>query len=401
MKTHQKIPYGISDFASLIKEQYCFIDNTRYIEMLENMGGSYLFFFRPRRFGKSLFLSMLSYYYGIQHKDKFESLFSEQYIGKHPTPMVNQYAVLFFDFQDIDTTNEESILLSFVRQIRLGLSQFMEEYDGFDAKKKEEILSQDTPSSLVLYFFGAYKIKHENKIYLLIDNYESFVHTLLASGRIAEIDMAIDMIRTFYAVIKSATGEGIVNRIFITGIIPISLNGLTAGFNIGWNISDAFVFHQLTGFQPEQVEELIDNCFDLNPESKQLLINELNNRFLGYKFCEKAEKIFSPDMVLHFLSAYQKDSSIPQKMLSEEYAKDLNALSPQLNSKNISPNIKEGKEINMWIIQQFSFARHFGDSDFINLLYYMGYLTLGKKTSIGTTPLVIPNEAIQKLLIDL
>jgi hypothetical protein len=104
MNTRKKIPYGVSDFEKLIQQGCYFIDNTRYIEQLENMGERFLFFFRPRRFGKSLFLSMLSYYYGLQHKDKFEALFGEQYIGKHPTPMANRYAILFFNFSGITTS---------------------------------------------------------------------------------------------------------------------------------------------------------------------------------------------------------------------------------------------------------------------------------------------------------
>jgi hypothetical protein len=159
MKLHKKIPYGVSDFEKLIQQNCYFMDNTHYIEQLESMGESYLFFFRPRRFGKSLFLSMLWYYYDLRYKDKLESLFSELYIGKHLTPLASQYAVLFFNFSNINTDNPTSAYQDFSQEVQVNVKDFIKVYSLISEDEKGKILKQKAPNAMMRAFFKTYKNK--------------------------------------------------------------------------------------------------------------------------------------------------------------------------------------------------------------------------------------------------
>ncbi|MDX2304757.1 MAG: AAA family ATPase, partial [Microscillaceae bacterium] len=360
MKTNQKIPYGISDFEKLITQNCYFSDNTPYIELLENMGESYLFFFRPRRFGKSLFLSMLSYYYGIQHKDKFEALFGAQYIGKHPTPLANQYAVLVFNFSGIDTTSPDKTHEAFLESIKISIEKFIEEYlPNITKEDLNEILSKKSPASVINKFF---KYCKHLKIYLLIDEYDHFTNEILAYdfGQFKEIVTGDGYVRKFYEIIKNATWEGIVDRILMMGVTPVTLDSLTSGFNIGLNISDTLVMHEMLGFTHVQVEELVEAFIKPDTTYKAFMMSELKKWYNGYKFTKKAKQLlYNPDMVLYFLSRYQLQQDFPDKMLDTNIASDYGKMKNIFRIKNPEQNdevlkdIVEGKDLYAMLTQQF------------------------------------------------
>ncbi|MDX2304525.1 MAG: AAA family ATPase, partial [Microscillaceae bacterium] len=360
MKTNQKIPYGVSDFATLIQSRSYFMDNTPYIELLENMGERFLFFFRPRRFGKSLFLSMLSYYYGTQHKDKFEALFGAQYIGKHPTPLANQYAVLVFNFSGIDTTSPDKTHEAFLESIRVSIKKFMDAYlPELPENDVEKILSKKSPAILVNYFFEYCK---HLKIYLLIDEYDHFTNEILAYdfGQFKEIVTGDGYVRKFYEVIKNATWEGIVDRILMMGVTPVTLDSLTSGFNIGRNISNTLVMHEMLGFTHVQVEELVEAFLEPDAAHKAFIMSELKKWYNGYKFSEYAEKLmYNPDMVLYFLSEHLLQREFPRKMLDTNIASDYGKMKNIFRIKNPEQNdevlkdIVEGKDLYAMLTQQF------------------------------------------------
>jgi hypothetical protein len=127
-KISKRLPYGNTNFESIRTENYVYIDKTRYIELLENEGNKNLFFTRPRKFGKSLFFSTLSYYYDINQAGKFEQLFGDLYIGKHPTPRRNSYLVLDLDFSGLDTTSAERFAISFSQKIQDLVYRFLNRY---------------------------------------------------------------------------------------------------------------------------------------------------------------------------------------------------------------------------------------------------------------------------------
>jgi hypothetical protein len=177
-----KIHYGESDFKTILEGAYFYQDRTSFIEKLEQWNSKYHVFLRPRRFGKSLFISTLHHYYGLEHRNEFQQLFGNLYIGKNPTKEANQYLVLSFEFSRIDTVTHESTCQGFLTNTLLGARSFLSGYrDFFTEKDQEIILNQTSPEAVVKTIFGIVESKKlPHKIYLLIDEYDHFANELLS-----------------------------------------------------------------------------------------------------------------------------------------------------------------------------------------------------------------------------
>ncbi len=248
-----KLPYGISNFARLIEDGYAYVDKTGYIEQLENEPAPYIFFLRPRRFGKSLFVSMLSYYYGLEHQERFDALFSKFYIGTNPTSRANTYAVLKFEFSRIDTSTPEHTQKIFLQNVLAGVSDFEQRYD----RTRQDYTDYDNTADLLKAFFVTHR---EKKIYLLIDEYDHFANEILSFHfeHFSEIISRNGFVRKFYEAIKAATCDGIVDRLFVTGVTPITLDSLTSGFNIAQNFSTRKATNEMMGFTEQEVVDLME-----------------------------------------------------------------------------------------------------------------------------------------------
>jgi hypothetical protein len=169
-------PYGISDYKTIVEENYLYVDKTKYIELLESLGESYIFFLRPRRVGKSLFLSLLDYY-DINSKGQFSGFFENTYIGKKPTAKKNAYYILKFDFSGINTSSKETLLEGFTGKVVNGLEKFEERYEVEIDYKKEGM-----PSVIFNSFLTNVTRKIKGSLLVLIDEYDHFANELLAFG---------------------------------------------------------------------------------------------------------------------------------------------------------------------------------------------------------------------------
>ncbi|MDR2556162.1 MAG: AAA family ATPase, partial [Bacteroidales bacterium] len=172
----KKIPYGISNFESIMLENYIYVDKTRFIEMLENEPTKYHFLIRPRKFGKSLFLSMLWNYYDIVQKDKFEQLFGNLYIGKHPTGRQNSMFVLRFSFAGIDTSNEENFTTSFTEKIKLACQIFFAQHKDIidDIQYHDKEIGKLDKISSYLEYVIKFATQSGRKLYVIIDEYDHY-----------------------------------------------------------------------------------------------------------------------------------------------------------------------------------------------------------------------------------
>ena len=225
-----KIGYGISNYESMVKEGRHYVDRTNYIDVLENVVQSkFLFFLRPRRFGKSLFISTLEHYYGLQHKAQFDYLFGHRYIGKNPTPLANSYLVLTFDFSGIDTTSLQNTEKGFLKNVKIGIERlFIANPLLFSAHDLEKLLAIDKAETVISQFFTLVK-QSGHQLYLLIDEYDHFANELI-SFNLEGFKKAVTengFVRKFYETIKTATRDGIVDRLFITGVSPITVDSMT------------------------------------------------------------------------------------------------------------------------------------------------------------------------------
>ena len=256
-----KIPYGISDFESLRKEGYLYVDKTDFISRLEDIGGKYLFFIRPRRFGKSLFLSTLAHYYDLNNREQFKDLFGDLYIGKNPTELRNKYIIMKLNFSSLNTDSKEKLYFSFKESISQTIIANIIKYKKLftnyqDIINKLEKL-EDIKSILNLYIE---KIKEINKkVYLIIDEYDHFANDIIAMGDgdfYKEIIRATGFVRDFYETVKIGT-ESVIDRVFITGISPVMLDDLTSGFNIATNITLNKLTNEMLGFTEDEVMGII------------------------------------------------------------------------------------------------------------------------------------------------
>ena len=215
-----KIPYGESNFKKVISEGFVYIDKTSYIPLLEQ-AGSHLFLMRPRRFGKSLFLSMLEYYYDSAYRAEFDTLFGKLHIGQHPTPLRNSYPVLFMDFSGIDTdSGHDGIYAAFDRKIANALLRFLERYD-YPLAAQQQIQDETSPQSRLEAFLRILDNANQ-KFLLLIDEYDHFANSILADDLqlFQKIMGKGGFVRSFYEVLKTATQRGTLDRLFVTGVTP-------------------------------------------------------------------------------------------------------------------------------------------------------------------------------------
>ncbi|WP_339137055.1 MAG: AAA family ATPase [Candidatus Electrothrix sp. GW3-4] len=398
-----KIPYGISNFRSLITEGYLYVDKTPFIATLEEQG-KYNILLRPRRFGKTLFLSTLRSYYDILCKDEFESLFGHLVIGQRPTPLKNSYQILAFDFSGIETSSEEDIRRGFNRRVETALKKFLRRY-GYPLETDRIIEKQTSPADKIDYFFT---VLEEANIYLLIDEYDHFANAIL--GESLELFSAIvgkgGFVRAFYEVIKTATMEGIVDRLLITGVTSITLDSMTSGFNIGKNLSFAQELNQAMGFTAQETEAMVQPLVEVCGLDKQEMMQNLANWYNGYRFSSRAaEKVFNPDMVLYFLDSFNKEGCLwPEQMLDDNIASDYGKIMRLFGIGDRESNFQILEEL---LVNGEIVGRHKGKldldthkpferDDFISLLLYMGFITISG-TMLGQLRYVVPNYVIQKL----
>jgi hypothetical protein len=201
---------------------------------------------------------MLEHYYDIKHSANFDRLFGDFYIGKHSTPLHNSYLILLFDFSGINTETKESTYRGFWIKVHEGVGKFLDGYENcLDITDKEKILEIKEPEGMAVELLRLVRTKTDKKIYLLIDEYDHFANELLAFRMdvFKELVSRAGFVRKFYEVLKTGARDGVIDRMFITGVTPITLDSLTSGFNIGTNLSIDEDFHNMLGFTEKETYE--------------------------------------------------------------------------------------------------------------------------------------------------
>jgi hypothetical protein len=405
-----KIPYGKSDFKTIVEEEYFYQDRTNYIQTLENWDSTYLVYLRPRRFGKSLLISTLHYYYGLEYQKEFNALFAQTYIGKNPTRRANKYVVLRFDFSGINTNTEQNTHNGFSSSVLKGCEDFIKTYNYFFSNdQKKEILSQNEPNEMIKSLLHQVHLQRsEQKVYILIDEYDHFANQLISFNYAYFLKIVTEngYVRTFYEVIKIYTGNGLVERIFITGVSPVTVDSLTSGFNISKNISLSPTFHQMVGFDESEVKAILA-VLEVPTAEIAPTLEDLRLWYNGYLFAHRAkQKLYNPNMVLYFAEAYKETQNYPDSMLdpniASDYSKVQNLFNIQGNAEQylgVLKDLLEKGEVSATLTDQYSFKRGFTQDDLVSLLFYMGFLTL-KNMHLGTYTFSFPNYVIKKLYAD-
>ena len=398
----KKLPYGISNYEELITDGYYYVDKTMYIEKLENLPEKRIIFLRPRKFGKTLFTSTLENYYDILKADKFDNLFANTYIGKNPTKLKNSYYILKFNFAGIDTSNEMATIKGFKSKTASSIKEFVEKYnlDFF-------VNFEDDAENILDNLIKSFKIqKSSSKIYVIIDEYDHFANELLGfhTNQFKNLVSKNGKVRKWYEILKEGT-ESVVDRIFITGVAPITLDSLTSGFNISSDKTQDFRFNEMMGFTQAELIKMMDNI-EISKEEQNTILPIMKENYDGYKFSvEATEKMYNSNMCLYFLNTYLIKREIPSQLIDVNIASDYKKLGNMLDlckgeeREKIIEKTVSGDGIISEITAKFNPAIELTEKDLISMLFYLGYLTIQDNVA-GYPKLNIPNTIMKELYSD-
>ena len=416
------IPYGRSNFEEIRRRGYFYVDKTPYLPILERGSMGYPLLLRPRRFGKSTFLSLLETYYDIGKRDQFDELFHGLWIAEHPTPERNSYLILTLDFSNVSTdSGGEGLRRSFFESVRSNVQAFLLGYrERVSAlgEVQDRLDKYQDPEAL-LGAVMAVVSKAPHKIYLLIDEYDHFANRLLSAEGAALYDDAIvrrtGFVRTFYAGIKVGTRTGAIGRMFITGVTPLMLDDLSSGFNIATHVSRHPDLNAVAGFTRADVERAVDALFSTRPDLAQVpeigdrarLLDVMERYYDGYRFSEDAkERVFNSDMVLYLWGALVERGRYPANMLDRNvrtevrHLQRIGALTGTLAAerREVLEGILSGGRIRTDLIEQFGVKSLASRAPYLSLLYHLGMLTFtGSPRGAEGYELEIPNRVIREL----
>ncbi len=402
----KRIPYGVSNFIDIIERNQYYVDKTMYIPKLEDEADA-LFFIRPRRFGKSLFISMLRAYYDIKRKDQFDKLFGNLWIGSHPTETQGKYQVLFLDFSKIGGKTEQ-LEENFNAYCNECIDSFIDTYQEFYPERVVENVLKAETAARKLNAIGIAAEKLNLPLFLIVDEYDNFTNVVL-NEQGEEVYTALTHASGFYREIFKVF-KGMFSKIFMTGVSPVTLDDLTSGFNIGWHISTKPAFNQMLGFSTEDVRELFTyykENGEIRPNSDvEAIINEMKPWYDNYCFSESAlrtqSKVFNSDMVFYYLRNYRETGEGPKQMMDPNTRTDYSKMKKLLqldkldgDRKGILRTIIEKGEIVGNIEESFPAKMLVKPQIFISLLFYYGMLTI-KGTRGDQLVLGIPNNNVRK-----
>ena len=402
----KQVPYGVSDFATVMSQNLYYVDKTMFLPELEKQPRN-LFFVRPRRFGKSLFLSMLYSYYDCNQEESFEKLFGNLWIGQHPTSLQGIYQVLFLDFSQI-TGKIEVLEERFNAYLCIKLDSFAEQYAAYYGDKKvQEIKTKTQYADKMQIIFDAAKANHF-QLYLIIDEYDNFTNVVLNEHG-EKVYHAITHADGFYRdVFKKFKGN--FERIFMMGVSPVTLDDVTSGFNIGWNISIKPEFDEMLGFSTVDVIEMFSyykehGCIPADSDI-DAIVNDMKPWYDNYCFAKQAlrknVRMFNCDMVLYYLRNYMDYGQAPEQMIDPNTKTDYGKMKKLLQfdkldgeRKGIIRKIAEEGQIVAQLEEQFSAYQIPKAEIFPSLLFYYGMLTI-KGTRGSKLILGIPNNNVRK-----
>lgn len=404
----KRIPYGMQNFEDVIKEDCYYVDKTPFIEQIEE-SNKYFFFIRPRRFGKTLTLSMLENYYDINKKDKFEEIFGKLYIGQNPTPEHNTYLIIHLNFAEV-AAGLDDYKNGLDNHCRLVFNFFCDIYAHILPANTKEGMEKLTDAVSQLRFLCQKCQEVGKKIYLFIDEYDNFTNMILAHEehlmRYRNQTHGEGYLRQFFNTIKGAAGNTL-GRVFVTGVSPVTMDDLTSGFNIGTNYSLSPKFNEMTGFTEEEVREMLDYYRSVLPfnHTTDELIKVMKPWYDNYCFAVKSygkTTMYNSVMVLNFISNYiDNEYDIPDSMVETNIRIDYDKL--RMLIRHDKEFAHDASIIQQLVTQGFVIgtlnenfpAERINDPDnFLSLLFYFGMVTIDG-TYKGETKFIIPNEVVR------
>ena len=407
---HKRIPYGMMNFAVMRRDDCYYVDKTDFIESIEQ-ANKFFFYIRPRRFGKSLTLSMLKNYYDVNQADKFEQLFGGLYIGDYPTPERNSYLVISLNFAVIDASLQ-NYKEGLDDHCNIRFNSFCESYKQYLPANTKEEMNQRNGASKQLDYLCDVCQKAGQKIYLFIDEYDHFTNKILSQPECLDDYRSethgTGYLRTFFDTIKAGTDSSI-ERVFVTGVAPVTMDDLTSGFNIGTNYTLSYAFNEMTGFTEEEVRDMLsyytETC-NIHTYTVDELIAIMKPWYDNYCFAIKAcgeTTMYNSCMVLYFIDNYiNNQGKLPRIMVEDNIRTDYNKLRMLIrkdkefaHDASIIQKLVEQGYVTGELKTGFPGEAIGTPDNFVSLLFYFGMITIDGELD-GKTKFVIPNEVVRE-----
>ena len=407
----KRIPYGMMNFIDVREDDCYYVDKTHYIPLIEN-ANKYFFYIRPRRFGKSLTISMLHHYYNILEADKFEKWYGDLYIGKHPTPERNSYLIIYLNFAVVNA-ELNSYRQSLDAHCNTEFNFFCDVYAQYLPEGIKEEMNKKKGAVEQLDYLYKECIKTNQQIYLFIDEYDHFTNKILSEPSCLEDYKSethgTGYLRSFFDTVKAGT-DSTIKRCFVTGVSPVTMDDLTSGFNIGTNYSLSPEFNEMTGFNEEEVRAMLDYYATTCQfhHSTDELIEAMKPWYDNYCFAEQSygsTTMYNSNMVLYFVDNYIRNGGyMPRNMVEENIRVDYNKLRMLIrkdkefahDASTIQTLVQQGY-VTGELKTGFPAETVAEPDNFISLLFYFGMLTISG-TLEGETKLTIPNQVVREQL---
>ena len=401
-----KVPYGIADFKKIREQGYVYIDKTKYIEKLEE--NDIVIYTRPRRFGKSLLTSMLGYYYSLAEKEEYEKLFKGLYIHENPTPNKNNYYVMQFNFSGMKINKIAKIdeLESvFNNKVADNLDDFINKYD-LEIKYDKKRDAAGMLSEVLKEFSGK---KKENQIYIMIDEYDHFTNVMLEgkADKFLKILGDTGFVRAFYEVIKENLEKlnPPIAKFFATGVMPLTLDSLTSGFNIATKITNDEDFVAMCGLTGKEVKQAIKET-GIEGKLAEETYQKMEKNYDGYIFSKyNKEHVFNTTLVMYYLRRMEQKGRPPEDLVDGNLAATgskienmVGLINDEQNEEILNELLLTG-EVEAELTESFELGRRFDRDDFISMLYYNGYVTMKEQEEMEQK-FKVPNQVIKSLYAD-
>ena len=412
MERKRRIPYGVINWAEVVRECH-FVDNTAYIRALEPIKTPV--FLRPKRFGKSVVCSMLAHYYDVLLKDRFDELFGKTDIGRAPTPLRNSFLVLPFDFSTVQVGTIAEIEERFTVHVRECVTSFTVKYA--ELADWSRVRAAKTAAEMVNAAKSVIRDARLPPLYVIVDEYDNFTNELVVSGRDVEYDAVCghdvqgdatreSFFKTFFKSFKAGLADGTVGRTYFTGVLPITLDDLSSGFNVGTVVSLDTDKLGLVGFTRAQVRKYVDEIFvehGLDPSLKAPVMTDLENFYDGYHFLPGAEPLFNATICNWYLRRLLVERKPPSLVIDSNVRTDIAWFRMLAQThENALDRLRayvergEGEEVDTSALSaKFGRAKFFSEEFFPYALYYLGLLTFEDDFTLN-----IPNLTIKNMFVD-
>ena len=411
-KTVFQIPYGVSDFRTIRNEGLYYVDKTQYLAQMEARD-RFIFFVRPRRFGKTLFISMMESYYDLNQKKDFKKLFGDLWIGRHPTRNANRFMTLKLDFSKVGGTGEE-LERAFEEHIGKRLDDMVSRYPScFDAEFRASFAGQ-TASAKILDVVS--KAQREDiPLYLIIDEYDNFTNQMIRSTGVDEyhdITHGAGFYRNWFKKFK-----GDFDRIFMTGVSPVTMDDLTSGFNIATNLTLDAACNATLGFSEAEVLKMYSDFKGTDKFTRgdpAEIVRSIKPWYDGYCFAEKkvgVESVFNSDMTLYHLKHLVETGEPPKNMVDinirTDYEKlktiaDLQRTVLHIEGSNALPVTEKllvGGKIQFALSESFPVEDLIKPLNFKSLFFYYGLLSMVGMED-GDPVYGVPNACVERQMCD-